>query len=546
MLEEMKLRNTMTRTAGPLGIIGAVGGFVSDVMAPLGSFAPWVAALSFVVFLGTVITYIAMMRRPGKEAGESVMPAVMVIAAGSTVIFTGWAVLFANGPENGYLAENVEPIAQIQATLLGLEEDIAEIQETTAETADNVEAIATVQSEAQETAEDTAVQVNAIATAQAQGFADIQAAFESLQAGQSIVENPTTPQEWYSNARIYQLRGDTANAIAAYEGYFEFQLEYIDPYLEYTNLLKATEGVARTRELINDQLARQPDSASLDLIAATLLESNDERLVRLETLTQRAPNFGPAFYQLGQAYTSALRADFTQNFLDRQTAAFTTLFSLEEQQLYSRYYIDKALAQENLADAQVALESFAGVGGMALDFLSFYTYEGVTIVVILPEGNVQEIRFSLDNPEPTFSTGSQTIGSQSFANTTIGPIPLEKGPHTLYIQYTDATGVESEVYTYEYVVEDIVINFTQQPFDFATNGIPAIFTMAVVDGLPNELYTYNYSIDSQALDQSVQGVGQAGVIETGPFEPGDYTLYVQAVAPDGTETAVVMFPFTIE
>ena len=540
-----QLRNVIGRTAGPLGAIGAVGGFVSDVLAPLGSIATWVAILSFLIFLGTLAAFIGARRRPGLEPGETLMPAVMVLAAGSTIIFGIWSVVIANGPENGYLAENVEPIAQIQASLLNIEEDIAEIQETTEETAENVEAIATVQSDIQETTEDTADDVEAIATAQAQGFADIQAAFASLQASQTLVENPETPQEWYSNARIYQLRGDTANAIAAYEGYFDFGLEYVDPYLEYTSLLKATEGVARTRQMMSDRLNANPDSKTLDMILGTLFDLPEERLPRLESLAQRAPDYAPVFYELGQEYSSALRANYTQNLRDSQAEAFDTLFALEEQQQYSSFFIDKARAQENLDEAVVLLESYSSAGFLELDFITFYSYEGLTVIVVLPEGNVQDLRFSLDDPEPKNSTGSTAIGSQSVANTTIGPIPLEKGEHTLYIQYTDATGVESEIFRFEYTIDDIVINYQQQPFDFSANGIPVIFTMAIVDSDPNGLYTYNYSIDSPALDQSIQGVGQAGVINISPVEPGEHTLYVQGVGPEG-ETNVVEFPFNVD
>ena len=540
-----QLRNVIGRTAGPLGAITAIGGFISDVLAPLGSIATWVAILSLLIFIGTLAAYFGMRHRPGMEPGESIMPAVLVIAGGSTIIFGIWSLVLANGPENGYLADNVEPIAQIQASLLNLEEDVAEIKETTAETAANVEAIATVQSDIQETTGETAGNVEAIATAQAQGFADIQAAFASLQASQTLVENPGTPQEWYSNARIYQLRGDTANAIAAYEGYFEFGLEYVDPYLEYTCLLKATEGIARTRQMISDRLNTNPDSKTLDMILGMLFDLPEERLPRLEVLAQRAPDYAPVFYELGQEYTSALRANYTQNLRDKQAEAFETLFALEEQQQYSSFFIDKSRAQENLDEATVLVESYASAGFLELDFVTFYSYEGLTVIVILPEGNVQDLRFSLDDPAPKNSTGSTAIGSQTVANTTIGPIPLVKGDHTLYLQYTDATGVESEIFTYEYTIDDIVINYQQQPFDFSANGIPVIFTMAIVESDSNGLYTYNYSIDSEALDQSVQGVGQAGVINVSPVEPGEHTLYVQAVGSDG-ETNVVEFPFTVE
>ncbi len=543
---QTQIRNAINKSAVPLGAIGAIGGFISDVMAPLGNLAPWVAGLSTLIFIGTIVAYIGMRRRPGMELGESFMPGFLVISGGSALVFIVWSIVLSNAPENGYLADNIEPIAQIQASLLGLEEDVAEIKETTAETAENVEAIATVQADVQETGEETADNVETIATAQAEGFADIQAAFAELQSSQSIIENPSTPQEWYSNARLYQLRGDTANAIAAYEGYFDFGLEYVDPYIEYSNLLKATEGIARTRQLFSDMLSEHPESQTLDMMLATLFDLPEDRLTRLEALAQRAPEYAPVFYELGQEYTSGLRANYTQNLRDKQAEAFDTLVQLEAQQRYSSLFIDKSLAQEKLDEAQLLVESYASVAALELDFITFYSYEGITIIVVLPEGNVQELRFSLDDPNPTIATGTTSIGGNSFANTTIGPIPLEKGDHTLYVQYTDVTGVESDLFTYEYTIDDIVINYTQQPYDFSANGIPVIFTMAIVDSDPNGLYTFNYSVDADGLGEVIQGVGQAGVINIIPIEVGEHTLYVQATSPSGEKTDIVTFDFMVE
>ncbi|MCP4423981.1 MAG: hypothetical protein GY803_05785, partial [Chloroflexi bacterium] len=259
------------------------------------------------------------------------------------------------------------------------------------------------------------------------------------------------------------------------------------------------------------------------------------RLPRLEALAQRAPDYAPVFYALGQEYTRGLRATYTQNLRDQQSEAFNTLFQLEEIQLYSSHFIDKSRAQEDLADAAVSLEEYANAGFLELDFISFYAHEGLTVIVIMPEANWQELRFGLDEPEPNHATD----------NPTIGPIPLEKGAHTLYIQYTDVNGADSAVYTFDYTIDDIVINYQQQPFDFSLDGIPVLFTMAVVGSNPDGVYNYNYSIDSEALDETVLGVGQAGVINFGPVEPGEHTLYVQAVGGDA-ETEIVEFPFTVE
>ncbi|MCB0035297.1 MAG: hypothetical protein KDE51_14795, partial [Anaerolineales bacterium] len=460
-------------------------------------------------------------KRPNVEFGTTVVPGLLIVSAGSSLIFGVWSAVLASSPPEGYLAANVEPIASLQETLLGIEEDIAEIQETTAEiaettanTAEDVQAVATVQGEVQETVEDTAVQVDAIATAQAQGFADIQTAFANLQSNQVLVDDPQTPQEWYSNARLYQLQGNTAQAIASYEGYFAFNLEYVDPYIEYTNLLKSTEGIARTRQIISEMLNQNPDNRTLDLIVATLLDFPEDRVARLEALAGRAPDYGPVFYELGQEYYSQLLQSFTQNLVTLQADAFGRALELEEeQQGYSRYFIDKSLAQTKLQEGEQLVNAYSASSAIELDFLAFYSSEGLQIALVLPEANIQKVLFSVDDPTPSIETGQIQSGSFTSVSNQIGPLPLERGEHTLYVQYIDANGTPSEIVTYDYRIDDIVVNYTQQPFDFSSNATPAVFTLAVVDADPGALYTYNYGLDPDALTESMQGVGSAGVIQ---------------------------------
>lgn len=178
-------------------------------------------------------------------------------------------------------------------------------------------------------------------------------------------------------------------------------------------------------------------------------------------------------------------------------------------------------------------------------FLTSYTYDGLIVGLALPDVDTERVLFSIDDPQPAIDNGRNTSGTQTLANNSIGPIPHEKGDHTLYVQYIGANGRESEIYDFDYKIDDIVFNFSQQPYDFETEGIPAIFTMFVVDGDTSALYTFDYSVDTKALDQNVQGVAEAGVIQLEKLEPGEHILYVQATSP-GHQTDVVTYPFVIE
>jgi tetratricopeptide (TPR) repeat protein len=522
------LRKAILRAAAPVSVIGAIGGFVGDIIAPLGNFAPWVAGLSLLFALVLLMGFLSLRRKQGALAWDSPVAGGLIVASASTAIFGMWSVIFAVGPDRGYLAENVVPIATVQAQLLNLQEDVSEIKETTGQ---------------------TATQVAVSATAQAQGFADIQSAFAALQSGQgTLVSNPTTPQEWYSNARLYELRGDTVNAIASYEGYLAFDLEYVDPFQRYVALLKATEGIARTRQIMTDRLNARPDSLTLELIAAQLLDARDERLARLEALAARAAQYGPVFHALGEAYTAAIGATATKDLLGKQSEAYTTLLKLEdEQQLFTRYYIDKALAEEQLENARKALAAFAGAQSALsnIDVQVTQYYNGTQFVIILPEiSTIQRLLFSIDDPQPKTDVGRSAAG---FVNNLITPFLIPVGDHTFYMQYVDSNSVTSEVISKPFRVDPVTVIFQQLPPDFSTNTIPGRFTVGILgaDLAQAVSYTYQYSVDNDSLSESLAGFA-IGTIDVADLKVGEHVLYIQATAGDGTQTPAVQFPFTVK
>lgn len=178
-------------------------------------------------------------------------------------------------------------------------------------------------------------------------------------------------------------------------------------------------------------------------------------------------------------------------------------------------------------------------------FLTSYSYAGLIVGLALPDVDTERILFSIDDPEPKIDNGRSTSGTLTIANNSIGPIPHEKGEHTLYIQYVDENGETGEIFSLDYKIDDIVFNFTQLPYDLETESTPAIFTMFVVDGDTDALYSYAYSVDSKALDQSVDGVAEGGVIQLQNMEPGEHILNVQATSPNN-QTDIIAIPFTIE
>lgn len=525
------LRKAIARAAVPTSIVGTIFGFIGDVLQPLIDIAPIVAGLSLVGALLALVWFVRIRRKQGYAAWDSLAGGLFIFCLASTGVFAVLSVVFAVGPDRGYLASSNEGIAEFQAALLNLQQDVNVVKQTT-----------------QATQQD----VIAIATAQAQGFDDLQRSFSALQTGQgNLVSQPTTPSEWYSNARLYQLRGDTANALTAYEGYFQFKLDYLDPYAEYADLLTATAGIARAREAIETLRGSQRDSLPLQLIAIRLIDAAPDRLAQLIELTNRAPQFAPAFKDLGDAYARSISGSPTADRLQKLSGAYERLFQLEKSQAFSRYFIDKASADRQLKEARATQESLASAAQTfsRVEFNLYPYYNGVQVIVVLPEvGNARQLLIGFDAVEPLTDTGRIGTGAQTFVNTSIGPVVLPVGDHTLYARYIDANGVASPVYSQTFRVDPIAITVQQPPADFTTGKRSALFTAGVLNADVTEVWTFKYSVDSSALDQSVIGSVMTA-ISIDNLTPGVHSLHIQATREGASgqpaATPIVEYPFTI-
>ena len=85
-----------------------------------------------------------------------------------------------------------------------------------------------------------------------------------------VTDEPEEPYEYYANARVYELRGDAANAVRMYEKYLTFSPEYVDPHYQYQRYLRATEGRMAAREIYNEMKFDRPDDRVLQFAAALL------------------------------------------------------------------------------------------------------------------------------------------------------------------------------------------------------------------------------------------------------------------------------------
>jgi hypothetical protein len=443
------------------------------------------------------------------------------MSVGAALLLALWAGVSAGRPARGYLATLWSPAAALQQQLLGAPVPAAltvPVQPTTAPTA----------------------------TADSLLMATAQRQFAVLQRTPEPVANPHSPAEWAHNARLALARGDVAGALSAYQHHLDAELPFIDPVLDYVALLQQSQGPSNAQRWIAEQLRRRPDLPFLLLANALLAPTPAARLAQLQEVTTHHPQYGPAYFFLAEEYAEELARTFTRHQAEELQASYTKLQRLEVQGNFTRYWLDQVQANARLAKLGERVAHWRAIANqLTLAFMPYYSANEVTIDVALPETQVRDLQYNVDSATSLSSTGVISAGGGVAVNTTIGPLPLKKGNHTLYLQYTDALGNKSELFSFNYRVEDIVVNVSQLPPAAEGDDVPLQITLAVVAGQADALYTYRLSLDAPTFEQSHQGLGSGIVIETPPVPVGEHTLFVQAEL-DGVQTNVVEYPLVVK
>ncbi|MDJ0921445.1 MAG: caspase domain-containing protein [Henriciella sp.] len=274
------------------------------------------------------------------------------------------------------------------------------------------------------------------------------------------IEEPKEPYEFYANARVYELRGDAANAVRMYEKYLTFSPDYVDPHYQYQRYLRATEGRTAAREIYNEMKFDRPDDRTLQY-AAALLQSPGQRKVQLEAFLDHHPDFAPALY--------ALSLDYSQRRLGAQTTAdkrrerelLDRFIELHERGEYVKYFIDKPAAETEIEDAENRLAALSVMSEEAMETpvsVSFsYTNSGFLITASIADLSYGEVSYRLPG-EAFTSLGffdfqdyrGRLVAKRSFE------LPIETKETEIEIKYLDSNGIEQGPYSFPFDPEPVL------------------------------------------------------------------------------------------
>ncbi len=484
---------SLKHVAKPYGITTAVAGFISDFIKPGFNTPPYllvVAALGFVV---TLVFFRKRAKQDGLETTfNSKIGGWLTFFALSTVTWAAITVFFTATPEKGVTATVVPGIADLQAKLLKIGEDVTEIKGTVGR---------------------------------------IEEKIDQLSKSGTVIPDPKTPEEFFVNARFYEVKGNTGEALKAYEKFLELEPNYADVHLAYQTLMNTTQGPEVTRQVYASLQAKYPDNPMVALMAIRLLPDRNERIEKLKLLAAKYPQLGPAQFELAQEYLRPGPGNVTIEEIKSAKAAFEQFKKADEAGGVKRYYLDKeALDAVYKKRDEYDKMSTAFYGSMAEQPLIMQVEilpDLVSVSITPKELKVQRIFYSIDDPNPTIDTGLSTHLKDP---STGAPLPnhqvtgkVAQGKHVLYAKYINAQGQESPVFSHPFEVKPIQAHVIPSPgvLGSSTQNFSVVFQS--IDG---KEYEYFYSVDQPTLDQRTKGPE----LELQGLSAGAHTLYYCGVS----------------
>jgi hypothetical protein len=342
-----ELRENIKKSGPLFGVIGAVGGFISDVLQPIAPFSSYLFFASATTSVGILIILVV------KAALRTKVLPAFFISISLMVVSGGMYFLQKDETKkSGVLANAIPGIKGLQSAMGIMQKDISEIKESTKRIEESSARTAETVKVVEETTKETAEATKKIA-------GSIDAVFNELLKGGGIIKTPTKPEEFYANSRMYEQKGDSGNARRSYVKFFEFDLDYIDPHLRYQKYLKIQEGREGAREIYSEM--KEDSKSFVTEYASILLFSRKTRIKKLKKFMEKHPEFGPGYFELSKEFSEVRLGEQTQKDKGNEKKYLKKFYDLHEQGKLLKYFMDKDMASKFLDNAEArmtALETF--------------------------------------------------------------------------------------------------------------------------------------------------------------------------------------------
>jgi hypothetical protein len=270
--------------------------------------------------------------------------------------------------------------------------------------------------------------------------------FAALAAQGGAIADPKRPDEYYHNARVYELSGDMLNARRSYLAFAGFDVDAIDPYTRFATLLRVQDGKAGAREVFG-ALADKGKALSIKLVH--LVQFDDaQRLDKLNAFIATHPDFPPAYFLLAQEFSEDRLGSQSLSDKRSEATALTKFVSYEKDGGLLKYFVD----QRELADWLERSRSRLAALGDVLDPSRFAptltpmrSNQGWSMTISLPEP-ATGISWRLGNSGPFTDTGLLAMNDQRTGKPMPNPsfeLPDSTAATTIGIKYLDLRGRET-------------------------------------------------------------------------------------------------------
>ncbi|RUW86807.1 methyl-accepting chemotaxis protein [Mesorhizobium sp. M7A.F.Ca.US.010.02.1.1] len=571
------IRASLSRTGKWAGSVAFIGGAVSDILNPLAPFAAYIALIAAVA---AIIIAIAIVLRLVLAARA--LPALIFATTAAAVAGGVYGLQQQTNAQNGVIASLVPAIAGLQQSMGIVTEKVARIEQTVTQTQKTVEQVKqstdTVAKKADEIA--NAQQQQTQQTAEVQKTTDevkkqteklqettqqiaasidtIARGFAALAAQGGAIAEPKRPDEFYHNARVYELSGDMLNARRSYLAFAGFDVDAIDPYTRFATLLRVQDGKAGAREVFG-ALADKGKALSIKLVHIQQFD-DAQRVDKLKSFISANPDFAPAYFLLAQEFSEDRLGAQTLADKRNEAEALTKFTSYEKDGGLLTYFVDQTQLADWLDRSRSRLAALSDVLDPARfvpSLTPMRSNQGWSMTISLPEP-ATAISWRMGDSGPFTDTGFLAMNDQTTGKPMANPsfeMPDSTVAGIIAIKYLDIRGRETGPFDIRFDPETALQQGNKQILDqfwtswiaFDASGNHGLVYFTQMLSYRCAIKQVHYSLNGAALDKEIK---MPPCDKKDPYAiPYDYQPYfkvadsvksmsVQVTYTDGTKSPV--------
>lgn len=447
-----KIWERASRVAVP---VAALGGFVSDVLSPLG---PVVSTLTIVAALICVTSGLIWFGFKRKQIRLAMADGVITDQEYKEIAkFDIWSVTFSfsfvasvilflffaaqkvtasDEPGKGAVANAFPFVAKLQESLLGLRKTAERIELSTK----NIES--------------GNVALNQKIDNLAVKLEGLNLKLSHVSSSTDVVQAPQNFEDHFVNARIYEMRKDYTKARQSYIEYFKSPQQFLDPHLSFSALLKIQDGVHSARESYSLLVGINPSPSGL--LTRALMGEKQDRITAIEQLVKDHSEFGPAYYYLSLEYANPESGQQTLDNMRKEKVALNKFRELTNRGMFNKFYLDQKLAQSLEKEADQRLKKFVNLSDAFLNAAPKLTIlpsnKGWEGVIVLPfDGAQVYVKFpgSTEFKSTGFTSNLSPATGKPIPKTVISLSDV-KSKGVIAIKYTDTQGNQHGPYEQEF------------------------------------------------------------------------------------------------